>query len=136
MLYCLSDRIRKLAFMLEPEDYYGESPYLNIPIYQQRIEPEEDSKELGNGPQSLYEDPAEERKEESKKDMLRQGPNPEVDIYEKNYLPVTDTVLDNPKDDAQGEVSDNTTSKGRNEDEDTIGFDPGTLIDKPDDSWS
>ena len=134
MLYSLSDCIRKVAFMLEEEDYYGESPYLNIPIFQMKIEPEEDSKELGNGPPSLYEDPPEERKEDSKKDMRRQGPRPEIDIYDKSY-PIQNTIFDNPKEDAQGELVDHVTTKGRNENFDTIGFDPDELNDRPDDSF-
>ena len=116
--------------MLDPSDYYMNSDKVNSPIFEIRVEPEEDSKEIGNGPPSFYDDPPEDRKERSKKDMMRQGPNPEVDIYEKDYLPVTNTLIEPPKQNAQGELSDNTTPDGRNEDFDTIGFDPGTLIER------
>ena len=49
MYISVSDHIRKLAFMVD-DNYFGDSPYLNIPFYQQRTEPEEDSREIGDGP--------------------------------------------------------------------------------------
>lgn len=123
----LAERLRKIAFMVG-DDYSGDSPFLNIPIYQDRIEPEEDSTEIGIGPQSLYEDPSEIREKRRKNDIRRQGPRPDpVDSLFNNIIPVTDTIHGNPKEDEQGKVKDTVTPDGRNENNDTIGFDPDEL---------
>lgn len=127
MYISISDRLRKIAFMVG-DDYSGDSPYLNIPIYQDRIEPEEDSTEIGVGPQSLYDDPIELRKRRRKKDIRRQGPRPDpVDIIFNHIIPVTTTNIGDPKENEQGKVKDTVTPDGRNENNDTIGFDPGEL---------
>jgi hypothetical protein len=128
MLISLSDRIRKLAFMVD-DNYSGDSPYINIPIYQNQIEPEEDSREIGDGPPSLYNDTDKEDKIKNEEDIRRQGERPApVDWMDYNSRPIIDTNPSGHFENAQGEpVNDSTTPEGLNENKDTIGFDPDEL---------
>lgn len=136
MFISIASRIRKIAFMVS-DDYSGDSPYLNIPIYQQRIEPEPDSKEIGDGPPSMYNDPDEKDELKKDEDIRRQGERPTpVDWMDNGSRPMTDTLIEGPFEDTQGEpMNDTTTPDGRNENNDTIGFDPGTLNGNPFQGW-
>jgi hypothetical protein len=128
MLISLSDRIRKIAFMVD-DSYSGDSPYMNIPFYQQRTEPEEDSGEVGDGPPSLYNDTDKEDKCKNEEDIRRQGERPgPVDWNDKYTKPVIETNMGGQFENVQGDpVNDSTTPEGLNEDKDTIGFDPDEL---------
>ena len=135
MLLSVSSYIKKAAMRLVADDgYSGDAPYLNIPLYQERTEPEEDSREIGMGPPSMYDDWDRSTRDKNKNDIRRQGPRPEPsDRMEKDYeRPVTVTVpLGLPREDLQGERwNDTTTPKGRRDDDgdrDTINFDEGDL---------
>lgn len=130
MYISVSDHIRKLAFMVD-DNYSGDSPYLNIPFYQQRTEPEEDSREIGDGPPSMYEDPDQSDRCKNKEDIRRQGERPLVDWMDGGR-PVMDTSMEGPFNDEQGKpMNDSTTPEGLNEDKDTIGFDPDEHRDSP-----
>lgn len=124
MLSCISAKIRKMAAQVGG-DGYGESVYLNIPTYQQQTEPEEDSREIGNGPPSMYDEPDKSTRDKNKEDIRRQGPRPgPIDSLIKDFA-VTETVVGEPRESLQGGPwNDTTTPDGRNEDRDTIGFDP------------
>ena len=128
MLISLSDRIRKLAFMVD-DSYSGDSPYMNIPIYQNQIEPEEDTREIGDGPPSMYEDPDQKDRCKNEEDIRRQGERPgPVDWNDKHTKPVIETNFGGLFEDTQGQpINDSTTPEGLNEDKDTIGFDPDEL---------
>lgn len=128
MYISLSSKIRKIAFMVD-DDYSGDSPYMNIPIYQQSIEPEEDSREIQNGPPSEYEDPDQKDRLKNVEDIRRQGERPgPVDWLDRHTKPVTETNIGAPFEDTQGQpMNDSTTPEGLNEDKDTIGFDPDEL---------
>jgi hypothetical protein len=128
MFISLSDRIRKLAFMVD-DNYSGDSPYMNIPYYQQQTEPEEDSKEIGDGPPSMYNDTDKEDKCKNVEDIRRQGERPTpVDWMDYNSRPMIDTNPGGHFENVQGEpVNDSTTPDGLNENKDTIGFDPDEL---------
>jgi len=108
----LPEYIRKIAINVSADDGYGESPYLNIPIYQNRIEPEEDSTEIGMGPPSMYNDFDESDRCKNKEDMRRQGPRPQPsDRLDKEYEhPVTDTApAGEPRENLQGGPWNDTT---------------------------
>jgi len=128
MYISLSDRIRKLAFMID-DNYSGDSPYMNIPTYQQSIEPEEDSGEIQDGPPSMYNDTDKEDKLKNEEDIRRQGERPDpIDWLDHNTKPVVETNFGGQFENAQGEpMNDSTTPDGLNEDKDTIGFDPDEL---------
>jgi|LAHU01.1.fsa_nt_gb hypothetical protein len=128
MYISLSEKIRKIAFMVD-DDYSGDSAYVNIPIYQQRIEPEEDSREIGNGPPSMYEDPDQKDRLKNEEDIRRQGEQPgPVDWLDRHTKPVVETNFGAPFEDDQGKpMNDSTTPGGLNENKDTIGFDPDEL---------
>lgn len=125
MLISLSDRVRKLAFMVD-DNYSGDSAYMNIPFYQQRIEPEEDSGEIQDGPPSLYNDLDRKDKCKNEEDIRRQGERPgPVDWVDQHIKPVVETNIGSPFEDNQGgPMNDSTTPEGLNENRDTIGFDP------------
>jgi len=128
MLVSLSDRIKKLAMMVD-ENYSGDSPYMNIPYYQQQTEPEEDSSEIGDGTPSLYNDLDKKDRCKNEEDIRRQGERPDpVDWNDKDTKPVTETNFGSPFENVQGEpMNDSTTPDGLNENRDTIGFDPDEL---------
>lgn len=115
------------------DSYSGDSPYVNIPFYQQRIEPEEDSKEIQDGPPSMYDDPDQTDRLKNKEDIRRQGERPDpIDWNDKFIKPVVETQFGSPFEDNQGKpVNDSTTPDGLNEDKDTIGFDPGETTVSP-----
>jgi len=118
-------------------DQQGDSAYLNIPFYQQRIDPSDPSWMIDQGPPSMYNDVQKSDRIKNKEDMRRQGPHPgPVDsLINHSTVPVTNTNYGNPKEDAQGEVPDNVKVRSRPGDEDsgednnreTIHFDPGTI---------
>lgn len=128
MYISLSSKIRKLAFMVD-DNYSGDSPYMNIPIYQQSIEPEEDSKEIQDGPPSLYNDTDRKDKLKNEEDIRRQGERPDpIDWLDRHTKPVVETNFGSPFEDNQGApMNDSTTPDGLNEDKDTIGFDPDEI---------
>jgi hypothetical protein len=130
MYYSINEKIKKIALLL---DYsISNSDYLNIPIYQQKISPEEDSSEIQMGPPSMYNDIDSDDRIKNKEDIRRQGERPLKDIFYYNSRPITDTLMDFPFQDLQGKpVNDSTTSEGLNENKDTISFDPDVLIENP-----
>ena len=128
MYVSIAEKIRKIAFLVD-DNYSGDSPYLNIPIYQQRIDPEPDSKEKGDGPPSMYNDTDKNDRLKNVEDIRRQGDRPDpVDWMDYNSRPVTDTTPMGNFEDTQGNpINDSTTPEGLNENKDTIGFDPDVL---------
>jgi hypothetical protein len=122
MLTAVSQYIRKAAARLQADDgYSGDAPYLNIPIYQQRTEPEEDSREIGMGPPSMYDEPDRSTRDKNKEDIRRQGPRPQPsDRMEKEYeRPVTQTCpLGEPREDLQGGPWNDTTKPRGSDDSD------------------
>ena len=135
MRLCVSEFVSKVAQSMLPGDDsgYSESPYLNIPIYQKRMDPSDPSQEIGMGPPSDYNDTDPETdKLKNIEDIRRQGVKPGLsDQLEYKTQPITVTVIGNPREDCQGEEYDTTTPKGRNENRDTINFDEGTLLGDP-----
>jgi len=128
MLQCVSQQIRKIAFLVSDDfGYPSESPYRNIPFYQTRMDPSDTEQIVQMGPPSMYDEPDPSGRIKNKKDIRRQGPYPgPIDPLRPLIEPVTlNKTVGDPKEDEQGEVSDNTTPEGRNEDRDTIGFNPG-----------
>jgi len=132
----LPDRIRKLAFMVD-DNYSGDSPYMNILEYQKQTEPEPDSKEIQNGPPSMYNDTDKKDRLQVVEDIRRQGERPDpVDWMDYDSRPMTDTTAPGHFEDVQGDpVNDSTTPDGRNENKDTTGFDPGELEGNPFNGW-
>lgn len=130
MYKSISEKIRKIALLL---DYsISNSDYLNIPIYQQRLDVEEDSSEVQEGPPSMYNDVDVKDRIKNIEDIRRQGERPLRDIFYYKDRPSADTLLDSPFQDVQGNpVNDSTTSEGLNENRDTISFDPDVLIENP-----
>lgn len=128
MYLSLSSKLKKLAFMIG-ENYSGDSPYINIPFYKQRIEPEEDSSVIVDGPPSMYRTLQKSDSLADKDDINRQGERPDpVDSLSVGTKPVIETNIGQPFENLQGEDwNDSTTPDGLNENRDTIGFDPGTL---------
>ena len=113
MLMKVSDRLRKCAFLFD-RDAATDSPYENINIYQQRTDPSSPGAEVGFGPPSMYNDldPKNDRLK-NVEDIRRQGERPLRDIYDQQQsLPVTVTVLNDGKTDAQGEPTDNVPARG------------------------
>lgn len=131
MYYNICEKIRKLALLLD--DTVSNSAYLNIPIYQQRIDTEEDSSEVQMGPPSMYNDYDEEGRIKNKEDIRRrQGERPLKDWSYYNSRPVVETFRGSPFEDVQGNpMNDSTTIEGLNENKDTISFDPDVLIENP-----
>lgn len=126
MRCCISSQIRNLAICMAADEY-GNSGYLNVPYYQPYTYPSDQADWVQSGPPSLYNDLDKEDRLQEKNDMRRQGPNPgPVDIL-MSGRPVTDTIIEGPKTDAQGEPTDNVPGRGTSEDlnRDTIGFNPG-----------
>lgn len=124
---CISYHIRAWAKKLAAEEY-GESPYLNIPYYQQQTDPSDPEEWIQSGPPSLYNDSDRSDRLKNKEDIRRQGPRPgPVDPLYLHTHPVRVTVIGDPKTDAQGEPTDNVPGRGTHEDlnRDTIGFNPG-----------
>jgi len=107
------------------------SPYLNIPIYQTRISPSSPGSDIQSGPPSLYNEPGRSQRGNPKHMIQFQGERPLVDsLVNHSTVPVTTTVINEEKTNAQGEpVNDSTTPDGRNEDRDTIGFNSGEWTD-------
>jgi hypothetical protein len=125
--------IRKAATSLTADDgYSGDAPYLNIPFYQERTEPEEDSREVGMGPPSMYNEPDDSGHLKNKEDIRRQGERPEPsDRMEKEYeRPVTQTCpIGEPRENLQGGPwNDTTKPRGSDDnDRDTYAPDEGDL---------
>lgn len=131
MRLSIADYMRRMAYSIR-EGQYGNSPYLNIPYHLPRLYPSDPAQVVQDGPPSMYNEPGLSERTKNKKDIRRQGPRPTpVDWNEKYVLPVTVTNIGNPKEDVQGEPRNNTTPEGRNEDRDTIGFNPGELDHNP-----
>ncbi|MBD3261288.1 MAG: hypothetical protein GF334_06320 [Candidatus Altiarchaeales archaeon] len=142
MRLCISAHIRReaclLAHRVAESVQPTESPYRNIFLYQKRIDPSDPSWMINMGPPSQMNEPGRsQRGDPSKLIQYQQGKRPgPIDPLLKDQ-PMLVTVPGNPKEDAQGEVSDNVKTKGRDslpdgwigedDNRDTIGFDPGTL---------
>ena len=139
MRVTLANNLRKTAILLiKSQD--GESPYLNIPFYQQRLDPSDNGQAVGLGPPSMYNDIDKKDKSKNEEDMRRQGPHPgPVDsLINQSTLPVTVMEHGNPKEDIQGELTDNAKVRSRPGDDDdedsgldnnreTLTMDPGTM---------
>ena len=122
MLLNISRYLKNAAARLTADDgYSGDSPYLNIQVYQQRTEPEEDTREIGMGPPSMYDEPDSSGRSKNKEDIRRQGPRPEPsDRMEKEYeRPVTQTCpIGEPRENVTGGPwNDTTTPTGRGDDD-------------------
>lgn len=132
MLENVSGHIRRIANQLVA-DQKGNSPYLNIPIYQKKIDPSDPSWMIDQGPPSMYNEPDPERriKKKLKKDIRYQGPRPTPVDPLYSGRPVTVTVHEEAKTDEQGKPRDNVPARGTSEDlnRDTIGFNPGEWTD-------
>lgn len=130
MRLCLSDRIKWVARSLVA-DQGGNSPYWNLPIYEMaRLDQSQTHDEVQNGPPSMYDDTDPEDRIKNKTDIRRQGPRPEPhDPLTRVVLPVQDTVslTDHYREDVQGKSNDSTLPGARNENRDTIGFDPDVV---------
>ena len=138
MYVSVADQIRKVAFMVD--DNYSNSPYVNIPIYMNQTEITPPSIDTMNGPPSMYNDLDKSDRLKNVEDIRRQGERPDpVDWSTKDTKPVTETVLPGDGEgfqDVQGEPWNvTTTPDGRDENRDTIGFDPGTLNGSPFNGW-
>ena len=126
MFVCIADRIRKVVRDVVAQS--SESPYVNIPFYQTRMDPSDTKQTVMPGPLSEYNDTDKSDRIKNVEDMRRQGPRPDpTDSLTRVVLPVTVTNIESPRTDEQGEEPNNTTPDGRNENRDTINFDPGTL---------
>lgn len=139
MIVSVADQIRKLAFMVD-DNYSGDSPYMNIPIYMNQTEITPPSSDTGDGPPSMYNDTDPSDRLQVQEDIRRQGERPDpVDWSTNHTKPVIETVLPGDGEgfqNVQGEpMNDTTTPDGRNENHDTIGFDPGTLTGNPFNGW-
>lgn len=114
----------------------SESPYLNIPYYQYRVDDTVPSDEVQSGPPSNYEDPDRTDRSKYKEDIRRnQGKNPYKDVFDSPMLPAVVTVLNEEKTDEQDKPTNDTTkSEARNENRDTVGFNPGEWTDPESDA--
>lgn len=134
MFQGLHDYLRRVSASIS-ERYsngqYGESPYLNIPIYQTRTDPSDTKQVIQNGPPAMTNEPGRSQRGDPNNLMQFQGERPLVDsLVNKSTVPVTTTVINEEKTDAQGEPANNsTTPEGRNQNRDTIGFNPGEWTD-------
>lgn len=137
MLLNLSYYLKKAADRLANRDDSSVGhPYENIPFYQETIEPEEDTREIGMGPPSMYDEPDSSTRDKNKEDMRRQGPRPtptdSLNLETEN--PVNDTApIGMPRENLQGESwNDTTTPGGRGDDgdRDTVNYDEGGLTQK------
>ena len=128
--YSIADVLRQAASKVSDE--YGNSGYPNLPTYHY---PATTQNEPGTVPESTKEGPdtSEDKQKKKRKDeMMMPGERPLVDSLTIHVLPVTTTNIGEAKENEQGEaVNDTTTPEGRNENRDTIGFDPGTLTTNP-----
>lgn len=119
MLARVSDRLRRCASFIDRDALagYSESPYVNIPFYQTRMDPSDSGGEVGLGPPSVYNDLDRKDRIKNVKDIRRQGPRPRRDIFEEQQqLPVQVTIIqDDGKTDAQGEPRDNVPARGLGE---------------------
>jgi len=135
MLIGFHDFLRKVATSI-PKLYRlgqdGESPYLNIPYYQTQMDPSDTKDVIQNGPPSMTNEPGKSQRGDPQTLIrFQQGERPLVDsLLNESIMPATQTVINEEKTDAQGEpVNDSTTPGGRNENRDTIGFNPGEWTD-------
>lgn len=92
--------------------------------------------DVGLGPPAMNNEPMnddEDGRLKRKQDIRRQGERPDPkDPLTRVVVPVTTTVFpENIREDAQGHPNDTTLPGGRNENRDTIGFDPDELIGNP-----
>jgi len=126
MRYCLSDVLRGYAHFVRTGQY-SESPYINIPFFQTRMDPSDIKQDIQDGPPSLYNDPDKKDRLKNKEDLRRQGPRPGPTDPLIRVQPVLVTEVGDPKTDEQGEPHDNTTPGANPEDlnRETIGFNPG-----------
>lgn len=107
---------------------YGESPYLNIPYFQTRMDPSDTKQDLQNGPPAMTNEPGRsQRGDPSTLIQFQQGERPLVDsLVNNSNFPVTNTIISDEKTDAQGEpTNDTTTPDGGGQNRETIGFNPG-----------
>ena len=126
MRYCVSEILRGMASYLKTGQ--SESPYINIPFYQTRMDPSDIKQDVQDGPPSLYNDTDKKDRIKNVEDMRRQGPRPgPIDPLTRLIAPIYLDNVGEPKTDAQGESPDNTTPDANPEDlnRDTIGFNPG-----------
>jgi len=122
----VSSRLRKCAFLMDKEVVVtsGDSPYVNIPIYQTRMDPSAPGSDIGFGPPSMYNDPDKKDRLKNEEDIRRQGERPLRDIYDhQEALPVTVTILDDPKTDNQGDPTDNVPARGMGDNSDDLNRD-------------
>jgi hypothetical protein len=130
MFLSIHQLLRKVADDISIRYGYGEtseSPYINIPIFQTRLDPSDTKQVIQDGPPSMTNEPGRSQRGNPKNLMQFQGERPEVDsLINKSTVPVTNTVINEEKTNVQGEpVNDSVTPGGHNEDRDTIGFNPG-----------
>lgn len=129
MLSPIASFLRKLA----EGNYSGDSPYLNIPIYQNQTDPSDSSQDIGMGPPSMYDEPDKSTRTKNKEDIRRQGERPlPTDSLNRDFdRPVTITTgIGLPRENLQGDRWNDTTDPGaqtEDENRDTINFDEGDM---------
>jgi len=107
----------------------SDSPYINIPYNTYQNDDTVQNDEVALGPPSMYNDIDEDDRLSKSEDIRRQGIRPYRDTFEKGVLPVTVTVLNEEKTNEQNNPTNDTTFQGaRNENRDTIGFNPGEFV--------
>lgn len=120
MFIGIHKHLRRIAeCVLSYDGYSGDSPYVNIPIYQQQTELEPDSREIGMGPPSMYDEPDSCGRLKNKNDMRRQGPQPlpTDPLHRDTEYPVTITSpVGEPREGPTGEPWNSTTMPRGSED--------------------
>jgi hypothetical protein len=95
------------------------------------MDPSDTKEEIQNGAPAMTNEPGLSQRGDPKNLMQFQGERPLVDsLVNDSSVPVTNTVMNEEKTNAQGEPNNNTTTpEGLNDNRDTIGFDPGLWTD-------
>jgi hypothetical protein len=121
----VSDRVRACAYGMAKSagDSGTDSPYINIPYYQTRMDPSDSQNLVQNGPPSVYNDLDPKDRLKNEEDIRRQGERPVVDVLDHSTLPVTVTVLEDAKTNTQGEPQDFVPARGMEELEDDLNRD-------------
>lgn len=135
MFIPLATFVRRLAVSMDDgySGYMGDSPYINIPIYQKQTDPSDSSQDIGIGPPGMYDEPDRSTRTKNVEDIRRQGERPQPsDRLDRDFEhPVTITVgVGLPRENLQGGPWNDTTDTGaqtEDENRDTINFDEGDL---------